>query len=300
MKFIQSEGEPMKSPRMRVTALGAALAIVATGVAGLGYRWLTSSRPVTEAAAVRAYRAQQPTATATATPRGTAPPPAAASAAATKSRSPVAQASPAHAASDGTSWWHVPPSGVYTYDTTGYERATASRNYPSETQRIVDTSGGRYENHHIFSQEHEEWFTLQATPSGGVMLKRRLRVTFGPVTIDRTVVFDPALKGVPVPYAIGQTWSGKWSGDPSGDYSGKTTKHTAVKVGGKDVEVWVEELTIHVTGSISGTVFTRLWWAPSLGLDAREDGVYDVRARGVPGTYHTEYTVTLRSATPHE
>jgi hypothetical protein len=45
-------------------------------------------------------------------------------------------------------------------------------------------------------------------------------------------------------------------------------------------------------------VFTRLWWAPSLGLDAREDGIYDMRESGVPGTYHTQYTVTLRSATP--
>lgn len=288
----------MNSRRMRSTALIAALAVVAAGVAGLGYRWLTTSRPVTEASAVQTYRAEHPVAS-SATPAPTAAPrstPARVSSGVTASAGQVvATASPS-----ATSWLHVPASGVYTYDTTGYERATFSRNYPSQTQRIVDTTGGRYDNHHIFSQEHEEWFSLHPTASGGVMLKRRIRVTFGPVTIDKTVVFNPGLKGVPFPYVLGQSWSGSWGGDPSGTYTGKTTNHTTVDIGGRNVEVWVEDVTAHVTGSISGTIFVRLWWAPSLGIDAREDGIYDMQARGVPGTYHTQYTVTLHSVTPHQ
>src|SRR5207244_9835438 len=67
---------------------------------------------------------------------------------------------PAPARRTDASWWNPPASGVYTYNTTGYEKATFSRNYPPQTQRIIDTSNGRYGNHHIFSQEHEEWFTL--------------------------------------------------------------------------------------------------------------------------------------------
>jgi hypothetical protein len=287
----------MNTRTTRIAALATALAIVATAGVGLGYRWLTASQPVTQASAVQSYRAEQSGVPA-ATPQPTSAPRATPARGSSGRPSVKSPASAAPAASNPLSWFHAPAAGVYTYDTTGYERATFSRNYPSETQRIIDTSDGRYDNHHVFSQEHEEWFSLHATPSGGEMLKRRIRVTFGPVTIDRTVVFDPGLKGVPYPYRVGDTWSGSWSGDPSGTYTGKTVGQRTVKVGGSDVAVWVEEVTAHITGSISGTVFTRLWWAPSLGLDAREDGIYDMRESGVPGTYHTQYTVTLRSATP--
>jgi hypothetical protein len=197
-------------------------------------------------------------------------------------------------------WWHIPPSGVYTYDTTGYEQATVSRSYPPQSQRIVDTTNGRFDNHHIFSQEHEEWFSLRATSAGGVMLRRRIRVTFGPVTVDDTVVFDPPLLGVPIPYRLGQTWRGSWKGDTYGTYTGKTVDHRTIHVAGRSIEVWKEQLEVVAHGRLTGTVDTTLWWAPKLGLDVREDGTYDVRERGVPGTYHTQYTITLASTRPQQ
>jgi hypothetical protein len=123
-------------------------------------------------------------------------------------------------------------------------------------------------------------------------------VTFGPVTVDQTVPFNPGVVGVPNPYKLGETWSGSWSGDTSGHYTGKTIDHRTIKVGSDDVEVWVEELKLEMSGKVSGTVDTKLWYAPKLGLDAREDGLYDIRSQGTPGTYHTEYTITLASIHP--
>src|SRR5439155_14814665 len=127
----------------------------------------------------------------------------------------------------------------------------------------------------------------------GEMLTRRMRVTFGPVTVDQTVSFKPGLLGVPVPYQPGHTWSGSWKGDTSGTYTGKTIDHRTMRIGDENVEVWVEELKLEMSGKVSGTVDTKLWYAPKLGIDAREDGIYDIRSQGTPGTYHTEYTITL-------
>jgi hypothetical protein len=207
-------------------------------------------------------------------------------------------AAPRPTAAPKASWFVWPASGVYTFATTGYEKATFSRNYPSQTQRIIDTSHGSYQNHHIFSEEHEEWFTLRPGAHGGEMTQRRLRVTFGPVTVDQTVTFDPGIVGVPFPYKLGATWSGSWKGDTSGTYTGKTIDHRTIRVGAENVEVWVEELSLQMRGKVTGTAVTKLWYAPKLGMDAREDGMYDMRSQGTPGTYHTEYTITLTSTHP--
>lgn len=286
----------MRRPR---TIVALSLAVVLIAGAALGYRWLTSSRGVTANSAVATYRSQhialaQPTPTpAAVTHQASASKPAGAS----KVRAVARGAAPTP---NPTAWWHPPASGVYTFKTTGYEKATFSRNYPAQSQRIIDTHSGAFENHHIFSKEHEEWFSLHPSARGGELVKRRMRITFGPVTVDETVVFDPALLGIAVPYQLDRTWSGSWKGDTSGSYTAKMIDHKTIRVGTEDVEVWVSELKLQLQGKVSGTVETKLWFAPKLGTTAREDGVYDIRSQGVPGTYHTEYTITLTSTHPQQ
>jgi hypothetical protein len=284
--------------RTKLTMIGLSLAVALVASSLLGYRWFTSSRPVSAASAVQAYRSAHEEATLPSATAAPTPAPRLARSGSSHVASKPVISSPRAQAASPTAWFKVPPSGVYTFDTTGFERATFSRNYPSQTQRIIDTSNGSYENHHIFSQEHEEWFTLHPTAHGGEMLKRRMRVTFGPVTVDETVTFDPGIVGVPYPYALGRTWSGSWKGETSGTYTGRTIDHRTIRIGSDNVEVWVEELKLQMSGKNSGTVDTKLWYAPAYGFDAREDGIYDIRTQGVPGTYHTEYTITLASTHP--
>jgi hypothetical protein len=275
-----------------VVASAVALVLVASG---LGYRWLTSSRPVSAQAAVTQYRSGQPAlAAATSAPRSASAP-----THATPTAMPTKSTSVVPSKADPLAWWHAPRPGVYTYRTVGYEEATFSRDYPPESQRIIDTSDGAYKNHHIFSQEHEEWYALRPTARGAEMLYRRLHITFGPLTVDDTVTLKPPLLAVAVPYQLGRTWKGSWSGITSGTYTAKTIAHRTIRIGDEDVDVWVNQLKLTTHGEYEGTVDVKLWYAPRLGTTAREDGVYEIRPSDMPVTYHSKYTITLESTDPH-
>src|SRR5690349_20412730 len=73
MRFIHFEGSDVMTRRARLSVVGLGTAVVLVAVAALGYRWMTTSHPVTAAAAVRAYRAQHHDTTLT-TPAPTAHP----------------------------------------------------------------------------------------------------------------------------------------------------------------------------------------------------------------------------------
>ncbi|HVL81902.1 MAG TPA: hypothetical protein VM840_09955 [Actinomycetota bacterium] len=297
---------------MRLPLSGRALSallsvlVLVTGSGALGHRWMTEPDPVSVDQALEEYRSSatpapgQQDAPATGLQPTDGPPDDATAPgtdAARPGRAPSGggPAAPTPAPAPGSV--PPPPPGVYTWQTDGWEEAGFRRTYPTETTRIVTPRDARsVTNNHKFSQDHEEWFVLQSTDRGGVMSERRMKITFGPVTVDRTVVFDPPLLGVPIPHQVGARWQGTWTGATSGSYTGETLEKRTVRIGNEDVEVYVNELRMTMRGESEGEVITRLWYSPAHRLMVREEGNYTMR--GGPGTYRTEYTITLRSTRP--
>jgi hypothetical protein len=208
--------------------------------------------------------------------------------AATKSKPPPGSAST------------LPEEGVYSWHTEGYEEASgARRSFPEESQRIVTLDGhGGWNQHHYFSEEREIWTHFRVPDGDASIASQRNKVVFGPVTNDSTIDFSPPMLVGPSTMRVGQTWSGEWSGDTYGSYTGRTFEHTTLTIGDKQVETWAVEVDMHMEGEIQGDVLARVWVAPKYGLTVKEYYVQDVKAS--VGSYHGEWTMTLKSLRPQQ
>jgi hypothetical protein len=190
-----------------------------------------------------------------------------------------------------------PREGVYTWSVEGYEQAPGvRRDLPSRSQRVITwEDNGAWTEHHIFSEQREEWFGLVVSDQGVATTDSRNRVVMGPVTADNTVVFDPPVFVSRFPFEVGQTWSGSWSGKTSGDYTGKTFEHGYMTIGDKKVEVYATEVVMHMQGEVSGTVVTKSWVAPEYRLVVKQYQNMDVQAGA---NYKSEWTGTVLSLDP--
>ena len=192
----------------------------------------------------------------------------------------------------------LPREGVYSWDTNGYESAGgARRNFPRETQRIITLDGDRgWKSHHYFSEERESWTDFVLSDEGASIAYQRNYVKFGPVTEDASITFSPPMLVGPATPKVGQTWSGEWRGKTYGSYEGRTFEHTFLNIGGTRVEAWGVEVRTHLRGEQEGEVLAQVWIAPKYGLTVKEHFVQDVKAD--VGSYHAEWTMTLKSLEP--
>jgi hypothetical protein len=124
----------------------------------------------------------------------------------------------------------------------------------------------------------------------------RNRVVFGPVTNDKTVVFDPMMYVSQFPFELGQRWEGEWSGKTSGEYTGRTFEHTTMTIGGEEVEVWATEVRMTMRGEIEGTNITRSWVAPEYRLVVKQ--YQEIEVTSGPADYYCEWTGQLVSLDP--
>ncbi|HET7483019.1 MAG TPA: hypothetical protein VFK89_09175 [Actinomycetota bacterium] len=190
-----------------------------------------------------------------------------------------------------------PEAGVYTWQVDGYEDAPGvHRDLPKESHRIITYEGNGWVEHHIYSEQKEQWFHLSSSQQGVAVSEVRNRVVMGPVTVDKTVTYNPVAYATVFPLKVGQTWHGSWSGKTSGDYTGKTIDHGTMTIGGEDVEVWVTEVVMHMHGDVEGSVVTRSWVAPSLALVVKQ--YQDSKVDAGPGTYRSEWTGQVTSLHP--
>jgi hypothetical protein len=113
------------------------------------------------------------------------------------------------------------------------------------------------------------------------------------------VSFAPSMVFTHLPFVLGRTWDGKWSGDTYGRYAAQIFERTRMRVGGTYVEAWGVELRIEMHGEVEGEQNLRAWIAPAHRTTVRESYVVTGRLRGEPGTYHGEWTLSLRSLRPH-
>lgn len=192
----------------------------------------------------------------------------------------------------------TPEEGVYSWNTEGWEEAAGiRREFPRESQRIITASDGdSYKQHHYFSEEREIWSEFVTSDKGMHMASQRNRAKFGPVTNDSTITFSPAmLVGLAYP-EVGKSWSGSWKGKTSGTYAARIFDHGTMTVGGESLEVWGYELRLQMKGELDGTVFARIMYAPEHALTVQENYKQDIQSER--GRYRAEWSVTLKSTTP--
>ncbi|MDQ3962710.1 MAG: hypothetical protein M3277_02180 [Actinomycetota bacterium] len=303
-------------------------AVIASGLvvimlAGLaGYRWLTNTTPVSAAQALDIFRAEQDEAGAS-TPGG--PSDGRSDEVASNKRTsqhptrktgrPAAVAAPQRAQpATGAGTRRTTPSdpnrgtataaedrspeeGVYSWDTEGYEEAGGTRrSLPEESQRIITHHRSGWKQHHYFSEQREIWTTFEVTERGAEISYQRNRVVFGPITNDSFIDFAPPMLVGPGALEVGQTWTGSWEGETYGTYEGKTFERVTLDIGGREVEAFGVQVDIHLRGEQRGDVIAKVWIAPEYAMTVKEHFVQSVRA-GV-GTYHAEWTITLKSLEP--
>lgn len=194
-----------------------------------------------------------------------------------------------------------PREGVYTWTIEGYEEASGGtrRELPERSHRII-THGdrGTWTEHHIFSNKRETWFHLDSSSSGSSTTAVRNRIEFTPVVVDRTVTFDPPVRSTRLPFQLNETWSGRWEGRTEGDYDARIFEHTYIVIEGEKVEVWGSEVTMRMRGEVDGVVVTRSWIAPAYDMVVRQYQRMDVESG--PGAYRSEWTGQVTSLTPSQ
>lgn len=191
-----------------------------------------------------------------------------------------------------------PKEGVYQWDVDGYEKAPGvTRQLPKRSHRVINHAGDdRWVEHHIFSEQKEQWFHLGGSQEGVYSTAVRNRVEIGPVEADETVTFDPVMFVSRFPFKVGQTWQGRWEGDTSGSYTGKTLDHGTLVIDGEKVEVWVTEVKMEMHGDVEGTATTRSWVAPDYSLVVKQ--YQETRIASGPGDYYCEWEGQVRSLHP--
>lgn len=292
--------------------LALALVQLLVGTGALGYRWFTASTEVGADRALERFRSGQ---AAAGEVSPVTPPPTEAPVTPTpgshgsESRATVTAPTPAPLPEEPgppptgpQGIVLLPPEvGVYEWHTEGWEQVGPSRrDLPERSRRIVTVEGERtWMNDHIYSEQHEEWFPLTVSEQGVASSSYRARVSFGPITQDHTLDFEPPMRFSVFPFEVGQQWQGSWQ-DPDDDtratYTGRTFEHTTLDIGGERVEAWGVEVVMEMEGDISGTVLTRIWVAPEYRMTVKE--FYDQEVTSGPGTYEGEWTITLLSLDP--
>ena len=193
-----------------------------------------------------------------------------------------------------------PREGVYTWAIDGFEEAPGTRReLPARSHRVITHDEGlSWTEHHIFSQQKEQWFGLAMTEEGVVTERVRNRVVIGPVTNDKTIDFAPPMFVSRFPFEVGQTWQGKWEGKTSGEYRARCFEHTTLTIGGEKVEVWATEVKMTMRGEIEGTSTVRSWVSPEHVLVVKQ--YQETEVSSGPADYYSEWSGRLLSLEPQQ
>ncbi|MDP9067458.1 MAG: hypothetical protein M3N53_03780 [Actinomycetota bacterium] len=191
-----------------------------------------------------------------------------------------------------------PDEGVYAWEVDGYEQAPGvRRDLPSRSHRVITHEGDTaWTEHHIFSEEKEQWLNLNVQSEGVTVTAVRNRVVMGPVTVDKTVTYNPPAFVARFPAKVGRTWEGSWSGRTSGEYTARTFDHTTLVIDGQEVEVWASEIIMNMRGEVEGQAITRSWYAPEHRLVVKQYQKADLKTG--PGAYRSEWTGQVLSLDP--
>ncbi len=191
-----------------------------------------------------------------------------------------------------------PEDGVYTWRIEGYEQGPGvRRDLPRKSHRIITHDGGNnWTEHHVYSEQKEQWFHLGVSEQGVFGRRVRNRVEMGPVTVDKTVVYNPVMFVQLFPPRAGATWGGEWSGKTHGEYKARVLDHTTLTIEGEKVDVWVAEVVMHMEGEVEGDVLVRSWASLDHRMVVKQYQETDVKSG--PGSYYSEWMGEVTSLEP--
>lgn len=191
-----------------------------------------------------------------------------------------------------------PEEGVYAWAVDGYEQAPGiRRDLPSRSHRVITYRGrNAWTEHHIFSEQREQWMNPAISEEGVMAHSVRNRVEMGPIEEDNTIVFDPVMFVARYPSLVGQTWGGSWSGKTSGSYTARTFEKSTVVIEGEEIEVYASEVIMDMRGEIEGQAITRSWYSVEHRMVVKQYQKLDVTSG--PGDYRSEWTGQVLSLQP--
>jgi hypothetical protein len=187
---------------------------------------------------------------------------------------------------------------VYAWDIDGYEQAPGiRRDLPPRSHRVITHQGDNaWTEHHIFSEEREQWMEMSISPEGVSARSVRNRVEMGPVEVDNTITFDPVMFVARYPSRVGQTWEGSWSGKTSGSYTARTFERTTLVIEGEEIDVYASEVIMEMRGEVEGRATTRSWYSLEHRMVVKQYQKMDVSTG--PADYRSEWTGQVLSLTP--
>jgi hypothetical protein len=192
---------------------------------------------------------------------------------------------------------HLPPPGVYTYNTTGGEGLSlmgVARAFPSSTSMIV-TDGRCATVSWVPITQHTE-ATSVCSGADGALTVPRLVTTESIASTDTTSTVDcpPTAYLLPPAAQTGAHWAAECSllspAEKVG-FRGEVLGRSTMPVGGTTVAVEHTRFVLTYNGSESGTNPTDVWVVPSTGLIVREKEQVGVNSGGVRYTENMEATL---------
>jgi len=207
---------------------------------------------------------------------------------------------------------HLPPVGVYAYDTIGFEQLNVSgtrRAWPRVTAITVTDQGCGVNLQWDGLAEHQEDTSVcPGRPSGSGSeptlwwQSSSSTVGFFGLVTHQQLSCDPGSALRPATNTSGQTWSFQCrSVDDTWRVTGHTVRVENVRVGRTEVPALHVRLEIAISGSETGNSPIDYWFALDRSEIVRVQSTSDVAQGSSPFgavRYHDEYRLQLTSLTP--
>jgi len=270
------------SRSLRVSASAAALILVvgACGGGGGGSPKVAHGKAAgaTSAAGVADTTTTGPAA---ASPSGTAPSAAASGSGAAAASSPASAAAATGAAGDPAALSPA-AAGTYKYQQSGTTTEGANSSpVPPEGRLVVGAAAGDHSQvmtRYVRDGDPPEETTF-VFRDGGVFLRRFvIKTGLAGAGFDFTCDFSPEVPAPPWPAKVGATVSASGNcGTFNAKVDGKISGVEDTQLDGHAVKVWVVELTLALSGQVTGTVHQVDRFAPTLSLSVKENRDMDIR-----------------------
>lgn len=207
-------------------------------------------------------------------------------------------------AEDDSSSAYYPASGTYVYTQSGYEEfcdtsGCDKADLPS-TQDVKTTHKERSSDTVIVVTEARSSDSRLTRTTTAYSAERALitnvqvKFNYEGFQFDNSYQPDPPVESVRYPLRSGRSWSGTWNDSTSGDYSIDIGPARGVSVGGQVVQAYPLRTQTTFRGEFDGTADIQVWIDPATAAVVKMSG--ELRVESVFGSYHTEFTATLRSA----
>jgi hypothetical protein len=184
--------------------------------------------------------------------------------------------------------------GTYTYDTSGTVTAGTKRDASGTATLTVDAPSGGSQHSLLGDDQGRTEQTIAVRSSGTFLLK----LVITNAAFDKTFEPTNALL-LPEPATVGRSYSWKVTstdGKTTAAVTARIAGHETLTIGGASTPTTIVDSTLRLTGDITYTAQSRIWFDPAHRLQVKEH----TQGQGQFGaaTFSTDITSVLRSTKP--